>query len=661
MTKKKVLFYCQHVLGMGHFIRSMEIVRALKYFEVCFLNGGEVVPRFEFPPSVNVVNLPPLTSDAAFKEVQSDGPHPLEEIKETRRLKILSEFERFKPDLFIIELFPFGRRKFAFELVPLLARIRLGEYPTKVVCSLRDILVSKRDQARHEDQVCRIVNRYFDLILIHSDPRFQRLDETFSRMEGIHAATWYTGFVAQQVRKPSGDRCEEILADEEKPMILVSIGGGRVGAELLECAIDASSIVGETAPHRMLMFTGPYLPEDDFLRLQRKVEANPNIVLRRYTADFLSYMKQADLSISMAGYNTCMNILTTGKKALLLPFTGNQNEEQTIRAEKLEALGVAEMIRPDELQPGLLAKKIVHALKTEPVSVGLDMQGAEKTARFLGEMLRAAEQRGTSQTKNKFDSLERRLEPFLEKMGEENKKIDLFLRNDDVDNDEETLQQLFDIALAHYVPLNLEIIPGALTDSGIKLLDHHKHLHPTLFELNQHGWLHLNHEKEGRKCEFGISRNFDQQWEDISNGKALLEKIFGEKFYPVFTPPWNRCTEETHHVLDRLGFRVFSKDKGERPVTRFSFKEISTTLDLYRWKGKPLMKSPEEIVESLTIQMRETGPVGILLHHKVMNEEAFHFLDALLGALCQYPNIRFHTFQSLAEATDPEPEDARVR
>jgi len=132
IVKKKVLFYCQHVLGMGHFIRSMEIVRALKDFEVCFLNGGEIVPGFELPPSVEVVNLPPLTSDADFKEVRSDGPRPLEEIKEVRRLKILSEFERFKPDFFIIELFPFGRRKFAFELVPLLARIRLSGYPIKV-------------------------------------------------------------------------------------------------------------------------------------------------------------------------------------------------------------------------------------------------------------------------------------------------------------------------------------------------------------------------------------------------------------------------------------------------------------------------------------------------------------------------------------------------
>ncbi len=655
MAKKRVLFYCQHVLGMGHFIRSMEIVRALNDFEVCFLNGGEVVPGFEFPSSVDVVNLPPLTSDADFKEVRSGGPHSLEEIKKTRRLKILSEFERFKPDLFIIELFPFGRRKFAFELAPLLARIRLGGYPTKVVCSLRDILVSKRDQERHEDQVCRIVNRYLDLILIHSDPKFQRLEETFSRVEDLQVATWYTGFVAQTDSHPSLGRSEEIPAGDETPMVLVSIGGGRVGADLLECAIDASQIVGETVPHRMILFTGPYFSDDHFLRLQKRVEKNPNMTIRRYTTDFLSYMKRADLSISMAGYNTCMNILTTGTKSLLLPFTGNQNEEQTIRAEKLAALGVAEMIRPDELDPRTLADQIIRALKTEPVSVRLEMQGAEKTARFLGETVRSG-QRGKGQAKRKFDSLERPLRPFLDKMAEDERKIDLFLRDDDVGTDEETLQQLFDITLAHYVPLNLEIIPGALTDAGIKLLDHHKHLHPNLFELNQHGWLHRNHEKEGKKCEFGISRTFDQQWEDISKGKALLEKIFGEKFYPVFTPPWNRCTDETYHVLDRLGFQVFSKDKGDRPVAGFGFKEISTTLDLYRWKGGASMKSPDEIVESLAIQMRGRGPIGLLLHHKVMTEEAFAFLDALLGALCRYPNLRFHTFQSLAEAASTLPD-----
>ncbi|WDT73548.1 MAG: hypothetical protein MPW17_21630 (plasmid) [Candidatus Manganitrophus sp.] len=117
----------------------------------------------------------------------------------------------------------------------------------------------------------------------------------------------------------------------------------------------------------------------------------------------------------------------------------------------------------------------------------------------------------------KFDPLER-LKPLLEKMGEEKRGIDLFLRDDDIDNDEETLQYLFDITLARHVPLNLEIIPGALTDAGIKLLDHHKHLHPTLFELNQHGWLHLNHEKEGGNVNSGSAAI------SISSGKTSPEE-----------------------------------------------------------------------------------------------------------------------------------------
>ena len=516
MMKKKVLFYCQHVLGMGHLIRSMEIVHGLKDFEVCFLNGGEIVPGFEFSPDIEVVNLPPIKSDAEFKEIRSvDGFQSLDEIKAARTKKILSEYERFEPDALIIELFPFGRRKFAFELIPLLTRIRLSGGKTKVVCSLRDILVSKRDQARHEDQVCNIVNRYFDLLLIHSDPKFQRLDETFSRVKDLDLDIRYTGFVAKAVPQETADQDEESLVENaETPLILVSIGGGRVGVELLESAVNASSIIEETLPHHLLIFTGPYLPEDQFLKLQHRVRSKPNITLRRYTTQFLPYMKRAHLSISMAGYNTCMNILVTGTRALLLPFTGNQNEEQTIRAEKLEALGIATMIRPDELRPELLAEKMVRSLKAKRVSTDLEMLGVEKTAAFLAEMLQkadkaqsVAEQRVPRREKTKSDLIELQLRPLLEKMAEEKKEIDLFLRDDDVDDDEETLRHLFDVTLAHGVPLNLEIIPGGLTDSGIKLLDHHKHLHPILFELNQHGWQHVNHEKEGRKCEFGVSRH----------------------------------------------------------------------------------------------------------------------------------------------------------
>src|SRR4029077_7850007 len=102
----------------------------------------------------------------------------------------------------------------------------------------------------------RLVNKYFDLVLIHSDPRFQRLEETFESVASLTCETHYTGFVIQP---PPPRR----LNAGGKPLIVVSIGGGRVGAEMLECAIRASAIVEPLHPHRMLAFSGPFIGQDE--------------------------------------------------------------------------------------------------------------------------------------------------------------------------------------------------------------------------------------------------------------------------------------------------------------------------------------------------------------------------------------------------------------
>ncbi len=378
--KKKLMFYCQHVLGMGHFIRSAEIVRGLTAFDVYFLNGGEIVSGFDLPAEVEVINLPPIKSDAEFRDIHAvEGAASLDEIKEVRKARILAEFERIRPELLVIELFPFGRLKFAFELIPLLERAKAAGSRTKVVCSLRDILVSKREQKQFEDDACRIVNQYFDLLLIHSDPRLQRLEETFPRSSDLKCPIQYTGFVAQRANKT----VEEF---GDNATILVSIGGGRVGVELIDCAIEASSIVAGKLPHQMLIFTGPYFPESEFIRVQSKVSEKINIKLRRYTTQFISSLQAADLSISMAGYNTCMNIIVTGTRAIVYPFIGNNNQEQTIRANKLQELGLVEVIEQRGLTPAALANKILFALthpKPATRTAPLDLNGAANTCAAL--------------------------------------------------------------------------------------------------------------------------------------------------------------------------------------------------------------------------------------------------------------------------------------
>ncbi len=385
--KKNAMFYCQHVLGMGHLIRSAEIVRALSAngYDVCFLNGGELAEGFALPAGIEVINLPPIKSDVEFREIQAaDGTQDLEAVKAERKKLILEAYERQRPDVLVVELFPFGRRKFAFELIPLLERIQSDSRRTKVVCSLRDILVSKRDQTRFDDQVCDTMNRYFDSLLIHADPRFQRLEETFPRLAEIKCPVRYTGFVAQRADGAKADK----LRDDQTARILVSIGGGRVGGELLEACIAASAMLAVRLPHRMQIFTGPYLPDEQFARLQQLAANQPQIIVERFTSEFQLQLDQSDLSISMAGYNTCMNLLTANARALVYPFTGNGNEEQTVRAVKLEKLGAVSIIRDGELEAPKLAEKIQQAMNQAQIERPcLDLNGALKTVDAINELL----------------------------------------------------------------------------------------------------------------------------------------------------------------------------------------------------------------------------------------------------------------------------------
>ncbi len=385
--KKRILFYCQPVLGIGHYIRSREIVRALSAFDVCFVNGGEIVAGLEMPVCVEVVNLPALKSDADFQTLHTSEPHySLDEIKAQRKQQLAEIYDRFDPDAVIIELFPFGRRKFDFELIPLLEKIRTSS-ATKIVCSLRDILVSKRNQAQFETEACDLMNRYFDLLLIHSDPNFQRLEETFPRVSDITCEVRYTGFVAQATEPNSRPA---MLRDPAAPIeIIVSIGGGRVGKELIDCAIAAAQLLPQNLSYRMRIVTGPHFPDEDFLSLQTRLTANPDFSVERFTPNFPAYLRRADLSISMAGYNTCMDILSAGVRAIVFPFTGNNNQEQTMRAEKLEKVGAVKVIH--QLKAENLASLITQSLSAPPTNLkfNLDMQGAEATAKIISEITQA--------------------------------------------------------------------------------------------------------------------------------------------------------------------------------------------------------------------------------------------------------------------------------
>lgn len=375
-----ILFYCQSSLGIGHTIRSLRIAEGLsRCFDVHFLNGGELIKDLQAPSGIHMSHLPAITSDAEFTSLQSADPAlSLEEAFTKRRDIMLDSYERLSPDIVLVELYPFGRRKFGPELKPLLKRAR--SCGSRIVCSLRDILVARRDQESYETKVVDLMNRYFDLLLVHSDQAFQPLHDSFSALGDIQAEIAYTGYVVPEITADAVSSSKTIIA---------SIGGGRFGHELAEAVVRSAPLLAQRVPHDIALYTGPFCPEPVAERLRALAQGQSNLRVERFTPDLHQKLAGCELSISMGGYNTTMNVLATGVRAMMLGCANNGGMDQVERVEKLGQLGVVDVIRPDDLEPGRFADKIARCLERAPAVASIDLDGVGTTASLLQKLIRS--------------------------------------------------------------------------------------------------------------------------------------------------------------------------------------------------------------------------------------------------------------------------------
>lgn len=375
----KILIYCQHVLGIGHLFRTLEIARAMQEHQVTLILGGPPV-SINMPEHVRILQLPGLQMDAAFSGLfPVNGGLLLEDVKTERITMLYRYVEEVRPDILMVELFPFGRNGFSFELMPLLKSIRCGKLPKcKVVCSLRDILVEKSDQDKFERRVLDRLNSLFDALLVHGDPDVIPLDTTFSRVDDITIPLIYTGYICERSGPADGLAVREKLRlmDEEQ-LIVVSAGGGNVGHRLLKTALRAYDLL--EFPVRMQIFTGPYFDGSDFANL--RASSVPGVRIERFADNFPAWLVAADLSISMGGYNTTINVVAAGTPAILLPFS--QNREQRMRAERLASITNICVLDEETLSPAALAEQITTMIQRKKQLPDILLDGAAETNNIL--------------------------------------------------------------------------------------------------------------------------------------------------------------------------------------------------------------------------------------------------------------------------------------
>ncbi len=367
----RVFIYVQHLLGIGHLVRSNRIAEALRDagFAVTMAIGGAPVKGFP-GPGLNIVSLPPVKAGAeGFSSLVDGAGNPIDDtFKAARRDLLVNAFRAAKPDILIVESFPFGRRAMRFDLLPLLEAARAMPNRPLIATSVRDILQATSKPGRAEETV-QTIETYFDLVLVHGDPSFAALGETFPLASTITKEIFHTGLVAGPLPPVPQDHYD----------IVVSAGGGAAGFALMRAA--AQMIRQFNGSHRCCLITGPNLGQ---------AETFKGMDVFTFRPDFPSLLRGARLSISQAGYNTICDILRVGCRSLLIPFAAGGETEQTERAMKLKKLGLADVLLEADINAATLAAVVERLLAAPPPPINtLNLDGAERTARFLKDRFKA--------------------------------------------------------------------------------------------------------------------------------------------------------------------------------------------------------------------------------------------------------------------------------
>ncbi|MDA0368802.1 MAG: glycosyltransferase [Proteobacteria bacterium] len=384
MTQRRVLFYVQHLLGIGHLKRAATIARALAAQDlgVTIVSGGHDIPGLNLGDA-HLVQLPSTrATDLYFKELVDADDRPIDvDWKQRRADALFDAYRAADAHVLMFELFPFGRRQMRFEIEPVLQDAITSSRRPVIVSSVRDILVAQAKPERNDEMLGRVA-RYFDHVLIHGDQRLIPFDRTFPLADRIQDKLHYTGYVVDRTGRGA------INTGQGRDEVIVSAGGGAVGADLLKVAIAARPLTA-LAAHTWRILVGVTVDQPTFDGIAAL--AGPGIIVERARADFTALVTNSALSISQGGYNTVMEVLEAGTRAVIVPYAGGAETEQTLRAHELARRTPIQVVAENALAAQTLAHAVDAAWRREPpANAMIDTNGAEVSAALIAGWARSA-------------------------------------------------------------------------------------------------------------------------------------------------------------------------------------------------------------------------------------------------------------------------------
>lgn len=365
----RVLLYSHDTFGLGNIRRTLLLAEAIKeeYPEaaVLMLTGSPMVHAYRIPDGVDYIKLPCLDRTDADRYQPRFLNGEAEKVTDIRRAVLERAICSFAPDLLIVDKRAGGVDG---ELLTSLRALRDSPHPCRVVLGIRDILDSpertRQSLARHRD--LEILEDWYDEVWIYgSRDVFDAVTE-YGFPDAVAAKTRYCGYL----RRPVATR----LRQTGPPRVLVTTGGGGDGSDMIHAYLEGLLSLPRRVELLSTIVFGPQMPDACREALRQRFGGLPDVTLLDFDADMTSQYADADVVVSMAGYNTVCELLSLQKAAVLVPRR-EPVAEQLIRARLLAARGCFEVLDAARIEPDVLIAKVLSALAAPVAPVGLDMSG----------------------------------------------------------------------------------------------------------------------------------------------------------------------------------------------------------------------------------------------------------------------------------------------
>lgn len=363
-SKRKIVVYSHDTFGLGNIRRMLVIAKALVESDpntsVLILSGSPMLHAFRIPPQIDYIKLPCLTRTMSGDYAAKFLDIGYEQILRLRSNLIQSSIIDFDPDLILVDKKPFG---VGDELSGTLQELQRQGHRAKLVLLLRDILDSPENTVRiwQKNGYHQAIRSYYDQVLVVGSPEVFDLRKEYEFPSESHHKVRFCGYLAREAGRSSRQQIRQQHGFRDERLVLVTPGGGEDGYQLLLCYLQGLRMQKDVDNIKTLIISGPEMIESQQKHISKLIEECPNVVLQNFTDDMMACMDAADLVISMGGYNTVCELLTLGKRAIVVPRV-QPVKEQWIRAERMAKLGLLRTIHPEEITPSLLMKTVKEEL-----------------------------------------------------------------------------------------------------------------------------------------------------------------------------------------------------------------------------------------------------------------------------------------------------------